>query len=201
MPRRWWHPHRWHAWAHPRLYWRHPVTHHWRPAHATHGHPGHSWHAHTHGRHSILWHSRGQAHRRRHPETRHHRRHSHHTRHGGCRGGGWCVPLGRVAPHPLPRSDAMLLQRLVGDPRHPKDGDVYTFTTWNRVGCLLHRLLVHMLAVRHQRRHCRHPLATEVALEMLGILVLDEGDLVLKLAVTVPAEHLVRDLLLLATHR
>ena len=83
---------------------------------------------------------------------------------------------------------------------HAKDLQVDCFSTGNRVGHGSHGLLVHLLHVHGHSLGRAELLGAHGTLEVLGLLMLDQYLLVVKLAVAVPAPRLDHHLFLLLGH-
>ena len=80
-------------------------------------------------------------------------------------------------------------QVLGGDALHAVDLDLDVAPGGQGVGHLVDGLLVHLHAVDGQPWPCVELLVADVALEVLGLLVLDQDLLVVELAVAVPEKE------------
>ncbi len=97
----------------------------------------------------------------------------------------WCCCCSSSSsPRPL-----VLPEVLRRDALHPVDLDLDVPPPRHRVGHLVYGLLVHLHAVDGQPGSGVQLLVADVALEVLGLLVLDQDLLVVKLPVAVPGER------------
>lgn len=82
----------------------------------------------------------------------------------------------------------MLANVVLGNPFHPVDLDVHGVPVRKGIRDPVYRLLVHLHTVDRQSRSGVQLLVTDVALEVLRLLVLNQDLLVVELAVAVPED-------------